>query len=182
MKIIYSNKQIDSVVSDFANLTKSDIELRRPLKEEFENFKRNNGDRAIGSPIPEAFVDLGNFVFAFFLGAMASGITYDLIKNGLKKLLHYSRNQAGHSKEFIISDGEDPNKFSENVYFFIPVDIEEAEFDQVFQEIMEINKIISELKKHTTIRGSLRFSFASKKYRDDLGGKMLMLSEFVKWD
>lgn len=181
MKLIYSDPKIEEEIKVFASKTGAEPEFRKDLAGMIEDFREANKGKAIGTPIPESFVDLGRYLFAFFLGALASGIAYDLVKTAVKNLLFNSKDKTSKKFDyFLISDGEDPNKFEENIYFFIPTNLTEAEGELCLDEIEKIINAVNELKNSAHLSGSLRFYYIDNNARSYHGNKLFALREIAK--
>ncbi len=160
MKLIYNDPKIEGEVKKFVGNTGASLELTKDLKEMLEDAKKEHPDKEIGAPIPESFIDLGKYLFVFFMGAILNGTTWDLVKAGVKKLLLKSRSKTdkkyGH---FLISNGKDESKFEENVYFYIPILVNEAELEVALDQIQRTMIKIQDLKQDVKIEGSLRFYY-----------------------
>lgn len=181
MKLIYSDQKIENEAKTFASETHADLEFCKDLEAIIQDFKRANKGKAIGAPIPESFVDLGRYLFAFFLGALASGITFDLVKTAVKNLFLNSKDKTSKKFDyFLISDGEDPNKFEENIYFFIPTNLTEVEVELCLEEIEKIINAVNELKNPAHLSGSLRFYYVDNAARSYHGNKLFTLREIVR--
>ncbi len=181
MKLIYSDSNIENEIKLFASEIRAELEFRKDLASIIEDFKEANKGRAIGTPIPESFVDLGKYLFAFFLGALASGITYDFVKTAVKNFLLNSKNKTSKKFDyFLVSDGEDPNKFEENIYFYIPTSLTESEVDLCLEEIKKVINAVNDLRNSVYLSGSLRFYYVDSTARSYHGDKLFVLREIVR--
>ncbi len=167
MKIIYRDPNIVTDIEPLGREFNFGIERRDTIEEQIEEIKKEHKDIGIGSggPLPESFIDLGKYLISFFLGAVVTGVTYDLIKIAIIKIIRQIRDKTKDKyKYFIVSDGEDPNNFDQNVYFFIPIDLPENELSLVLNKIQKIIEVIDNLKRETQIIGSLRFDYFSGQF------------------
>ncbi len=181
MKIVYNDSTIEKNIEEFASSLGVEIELRKDLEETIKEMAKASKGRPIGCPIPDSFIDLGKYLFAFFLGSVTSGITYDLIKISIKKLLCESRSKTIKKfDEFIISNGSDQNNFKENIYFFIPISLSEAELNICLDEINKIIDRTKELQNFAYLSGSLRFYYVDANERSYYQNKRFVLKEIVK--
>jgi hypothetical protein len=165
MRIIYNDKSIEQDVKAIAKELNANIEHKKNLSEEIENFKKSYKGPPIGSPVPSDFIDLGRYLVTFFLG----NIAYDVIKVVVLKWVYVLKNKVKNKYDsFIISDGENPEDYKNNTYFFIPIDINEDELVRILDKIEKIMNIVNNLKKEAKISGSLRFSYSSGEFIGDI--------------
>jgi len=181
MKIVYSDTNIEKEIINFSATTGAEIEFRKDLNEIINDFKKDHINEAIGAPIPESFVDLGKYLFSFFLGTLASGITYDLIKISIKRLLFTTKNKTSKRFEyFVISNGDDPNKFEENIYFFLPITITDSELNLCLDEIKKIINATNNLSDSTYLGGSPRFYYVENNMRSYHKNKVFALRDIKR--
>lgn len=160
MKIIYRDNTITNEIKLICQELNSESEQRKTLEEIIKEEKKENKNEGIGAPISEAFIDLGKYLVSFFIGTMASGITYDLVKKVILKTIPKLRSKSKNNyNHFIISNNSGPNEFDTGAYFFIPLSLSEDEFRVCLEKIEKIIKILKELQKEIQIMGSLRFYY-----------------------
>lgn len=181
MKIVYSDNNIKKEIEEFSSTTSAEAEFRKDINGIIEDLRKSHKGEVIGAPIPESFIDLGKYLFSFFLGALTSGITYDLIKTSVKKLLVSSKDKTQRKFEyFIISDGDNPNEFEENIYFYLPITLTDAEIDLCMDEIKKIIDATRGLGDVAYLGGSPRFYFVESSMRSYHKNKTFALREIKR--
>ena len=153
MKVIFNDKEIGPAIEKYASEIGAEFQQKDSLEVSMKDYK----GPPIGIPIPEEFLDLGKYLLTFFLGAIASGLVYDVIKKAIKSLIIEAKDKTRKEYKFyIISDGDDPDKYGQNTYFFIPVD---AELESTIDGLFEILTMLEYFRKSVQVEGSLRFYF-----------------------
>ena len=161
MKLVYRDENIVSEAEALSKELGFELERRETLDELVQSFKVANRGKAVGAPIPEAFVDLGKYLAVFFVEIVVGGIAWDFLKPRIVRFISNVRGKTRDTyKSFALSDGGDPNQFESNIYFFIPVDLSEDELATALDKAHRIIGLISKLREESKIAGSLRFSYS----------------------
>ena len=165
MKLVFNDLAIDSDVIMCAKELGAEIEHRKDIKEIIEDLKKERPNGAVGCPPVPLFIDLGKYAFSFFLGAILSGITYDVVKGSVSKLLVAIKKKSKKKySHFIIVNGDDPNKFTENIYFFISTSVEMTDFDEIFKKITKILSTLDSLKSEAVVSRGFSFFFEKNRF------------------
>ncbi len=181
MKIIYSDENFKKEIENFANEVKCDVEFY-DFSSRIEKDLDRRDDIGMGAEVPGSFVDFGGYILGFFLESVTGGVTYDLVKYAIRKLIPKLTKKTNKKyKDFLIFHGNNPNEFERNIYFYLPIKLKKKEIDLCLDEIQRIINLVNVLRQSAYILGSLRFHYVPKKLRHIRDNRIFVLSELSQY-
>ncbi|PIR94300.1 hypothetical protein COT97_02315 [Candidatus Falkowbacteria bacterium CG10_big_fil_rev_8_21_14_0_10_39_11] len=112
------------------------------------------------------FLGLGKYAITFILGSVTSGITWDVIKLISKKARDFIKNYLEEEHFILVFDNVYFEQSGLNIYYYIPKEISDEEFDGVIESIKKMNKRMLKLYRKCNLSSSnvkVYYDFDSKK-------------------